>query len=182
MGRRPAVRSRCCMNHTRRFLITTPPMAAGWPTVPTKRESGKHTLWKSPIRRGSGWCPAGAGAGHQGFWSPSGREIFFTTFFAPLRIMVTSVSFEGGVFHPGQPHPWSPVAIPNHAGEGASQHHNGSGWQALCGPDAGRAAFGKPGNVRHELLRRGSATYRTREMTALIIDPESFVATSGHSA
>jgi WD40 repeat protein len=60
---------------------------------------------------------AGSNGGQLG-WSPAGREIFFTTFFAPLRIMVTSFSFEGGVFHPGQVHPWSPVAIPNHAGEG----------------------------------------------------------------
>ena len=39
-----------------------------------------------------------AGMGSQAFWSPSGREIFFTTFFAPLRIMVTSVSLEGEIF------------------------------------------------------------------------------------
>ena len=64
------------------------------------------------VNSGSNGQPAG--------WSPSGREIFFTTFFAPLRIMVTSFSIEGGVFHPGQVHPWSPVAIPNHAGEGVT--------------------------------------------------------------
>jgi hypothetical protein len=63
---------------------------------------------------------SGSRSGQQAFWSPSGREIFFTSFFAPLRIMVTSFSFEGGVFHPGEPHPWSPVAIPTHAGEGVS--------------------------------------------------------------
>jgi Tol biopolymer transport system component/tRNA A-37 threonylcarbamoyl transferase component Bud32 len=63
---------------------------------------------------------SGGGSGHQAFWSPSGREIFFTTFFSPLRIMVTPVSFEGGVLHPDQQRPWSPVAVPNHAGEGTS--------------------------------------------------------------
>jgi len=63
---------------------------------------------------------SGSRSGHQAFWSPSGREIFFTSFFSPLRIMVSSFSFEDGVFHAGQPHSWSPVAIPNHAGEGAS--------------------------------------------------------------
>ena len=61
-----------------------------------------------------------SGNGQAASWSPSGREIFFTTFFAPLRIMAASYSLEGGVFHPDQPHPWSPVAIPNHAGEGVS--------------------------------------------------------------
>jgi serine/threonine protein kinase len=66
------------------------------------------------------WMVNSGSNGQQAGWSPSGREIFFTTFFAPLRIMVTSFSFEGGVFHPGQPHPWSPVAIPNHAGEGVT--------------------------------------------------------------
>ncbi len=45
---------------------------------------------------------SGSGSGQQSFWSPSGREIFFTTFFAPLRIMVTPFSFEDGVFHPDQ--------------------------------------------------------------------------------
>ena len=59
-------------------------------------------------------------SGHRAFWSPSGREIFFITFFAPLRIMVASFSLEGGLFHPDQPRPWSPVAIPNHAGQGMS--------------------------------------------------------------
>lgn len=63
---------------------------------------------------------SGSASGHQSFCSPSGREIFFTTFFAPLRIMVTSFSFEGGAFHPDQQRQWSPVAIPNHAGEGTS--------------------------------------------------------------
>jgi serine/threonine-protein kinase len=59
-------------------------------------------------------------SGHRAFWSPSGREIFFVTFFAPLRIMVTSFSLEGGIFHPDQPRPWSPVAIPIRAGQGMS--------------------------------------------------------------
>jgi Tol biopolymer transport system component/predicted Ser/Thr protein kinase len=61
-----------------------------------------------------------SGSGQRAFWSPSGREIFFTTFFAPLRIMVTPYSLEGGTFHPGQPHQWSPVTIPGHASSGAT--------------------------------------------------------------
>jgi Tol biopolymer transport system component len=69
----------------------------------------------NPARK---WMANSGSNGPQIGWSPSGREIFFTTFFAPLRILVNSFSFEGGIFHPGQPHPWSPVAIPNHAGEG----------------------------------------------------------------
>ena len=68
----------------------------------------------NPARK---WMVSSGSNGQSAFWSPSGREIFFITFFSPLRIMVTSFSFEGGVFHPGEPHPWSPVAIPNHAGE-----------------------------------------------------------------
>jgi serine/threonine-protein kinase len=71
----------------------------------------------NPARK---WMVNGGSNGQQAGWSPSGREIFFTTFFAPLRIVAASLSFEGGVVHPGQPHPWSPAAIPNHAGEGVS--------------------------------------------------------------
>jgi hypothetical protein len=33
--------------------------------------------------------------------------------------MVTPYSLEGGRFQPGQPHQWSPVAIPGHAGFGS---------------------------------------------------------------
>jgi Tol biopolymer transport system component/predicted Ser/Thr protein kinase len=61
-----------------------------------------------------------SGNGHAASWSPSGREIFFSSFFAPQRIMAASYSLDGGVFHSGQPHLWSPVAIPNHAGEGVN--------------------------------------------------------------
>ncbi len=68
----------------------------------------------NPARK---WMMSGS-SGTSGFWSQSGREIFFTTFFAPLRIMVVSYSLEGGHFQPGQPRQWSPVAIPIRAGEG----------------------------------------------------------------
>jgi len=57
-------------------------------------------------------------SGHAAFWDQPGRQIFFTTFFAPLRIMVAPYSIEDGHFKPGQPRQWSPVAIPAHAGEG----------------------------------------------------------------
>jgi serine/threonine-protein kinase len=59
-------------------------------------------------------------SGQSAFWSPSEPEIFFATFFAPLRIMVTHYSLEGGTFHPDQPRQWSPVAIPSHASTGAT--------------------------------------------------------------
>ena len=71
----------------------------------------------NPARK---WMANSGSNGQQAGWSPSGREIFFSTFFAPLRIMVTSVSFENEVFHPGPTHQWSPVAVPAHAGEGPS--------------------------------------------------------------
>jgi Tol biopolymer transport system component len=70
----------------------------------------------NPARK---WMVSG-GSGQPAFWSPSGQEIFFVTFFAPLRIMVTPYSLEGGAFHPDQPRQWSPMAIPSHASSGAT--------------------------------------------------------------
>ena len=118
--------------------------------------------------------------GQPAFWSPSGREIFFTTFFAPLRIMVAPVSLVGGTFRPDRPRQWSPVAIPAHASMGF--------WRVTMAPDGKRFAVlmpaeqplspgrarrsapsrqcpGEPGDVRDEVFRRGPAPYRTRELT-----------------
>ena len=69
----------------------------------------------NPSRRWMVSSRSGLGA----VWSPSGQEIFFATFFAPLRIMSASYSLEGGVFHPDQPRQWSPTAIPSHISDGA---------------------------------------------------------------
>jgi Tol biopolymer transport system component len=76
------------------------------------------------------------GSGQAAFWSPAGREIFFTTFFAPLRIMVAPVSLEGGTFRPDQPRQWSPVAIPARASTGF--------WSVTMAPDGKRFAVLMP--------------------------------------
>jgi Tol biopolymer transport system component len=60
-----------------------------------------------------------AGSGRSAHWNPAGQEVFFSTFFAPLRIMVAPYSIEDGHFQPGQARQWSPVAIPGHAGFGS---------------------------------------------------------------
>jgi Tol biopolymer transport system component len=70
----------------------------------------------NPARK---WTVSGV-SGQPAFWPPSAREIYFVTFFAPLRIMVTPYSLDGGTFHPDQPRQWSPVAVPSHASSGAS--------------------------------------------------------------
>ncbi|HEY1759636.1 MAG TPA: protein kinase, partial [Bryobacteraceae bacterium] len=76
------------------------------------------------------------GSGHSVYWSPSGRELFFTTFFAPLRIMVVPFSLEGGTFRPGQPRQWSPLAVPAHASTGF--------WNITMAPDGKRFAVLMP--------------------------------------
>jgi Tol biopolymer transport system component len=81
-------------------------------------ETGIAEVYVTEIANPTRKWMVSSGSGHRAFWSPSGREIFYATFFAPLRIMSASFSLEGGVFHPNQPHPWSSVAIPDHAGEG----------------------------------------------------------------
>ncbi len=68
----------------------------------------------NPARK---WMVSSMG-GQPAFWSASGREIFYATFFTPLRIMIAAVSVEGGAFHSEQPRQWSPVAIPERAGTG----------------------------------------------------------------
>jgi serine/threonine-protein kinase len=59
-----------------------------------------------------------SGSGYWSAWANPGHEIFYTTFFAPLRIMVTPYSLEGGHFQPGQPRQWSPVGVPSHDSAG----------------------------------------------------------------
>jgi hypothetical protein len=76
------------------------------------------------------------GSGHSVYWSPSGRELFFTTFFAPLRIMVVPFSLEGGRFRPDQPRQWSPLAVPAHASTGF--------WNITMAPDGKRFAVLMP--------------------------------------
>ena len=168
------------MNHTQRFPIDDSPDGR-WLSYGTDETGIAQTYVMEVTNPARKWMVS-SGSGQPAFWSPSGREIFFTTFFAPLRIMVASFSFEGGVFHPGQPRQWSPVAIPSHAGEGVSS--------ITMAPDGKRFAVLMPveqplGNrvtFVDELLRRGSATYGYRQMTALIIDPGIFTATSGYTA
>jgi hypothetical protein len=86
----------------------------------------------NPARK---WMVSSVG-GQPAFWSPSGREIFFTTYFTPLRIMVALVSVEGGTFHSDQPRQWSPVGIPPHAGLGF--------WSATMASDGKRFAVLMP--------------------------------------
>jgi Tol biopolymer transport system component len=58
------------------------------------------------------------GGGSGGFWSRTSLQLFYPTFFSPLRIMVAPYTLEGGRCQPGQPQPWSPRAIPSRAGIG----------------------------------------------------------------
>ena len=62
--------------------------------------------------------PISRESGGGGFWSRTSLELFYPTFFSPLRIMVAPYTLEGGRFQPGQPRPWSPRAIPAREGVG----------------------------------------------------------------
>ena len=49
------------------------------------------------------WPISHDGGGGGGFWSRTSLELFYPTFFSPLRIMVAPYRLEGGRFQPGQP-------------------------------------------------------------------------------
>jgi DNA-binding winged helix-turn-helix (wHTH) protein/Tol biopolymer transport system component len=66
---------------------------------------------KWPVSRGSGVAPS---------WSRTSHELFFPTFFSPMRIMVAPYTVEGGLFRLGQPRPWSQRAIPGRTDMGDS--------------------------------------------------------------
>jgi Tol biopolymer transport system component/DNA-binding winged helix-turn-helix (wHTH) protein len=66
---------------------------------------------KWPVSHGSGVGPS---------WSRTSPELFFPTFFSPVRIMVAPYTLEGGRFRPGQPRLWSQRAIPGRTGVGDS--------------------------------------------------------------
>jgi len=66
---------------------------------------------KWPISHGSGVTPS---------WSRTAPELFFPTFFSPLRIMVAPYTVEGGRFRPGEPRLWSERAIPGRTDTGDS--------------------------------------------------------------
>jgi hypothetical protein len=79
-------------------------------------ETGIAQIYVTEIANPSRKWLVSTGSGQQAFWPLSGREIVFTTFFAPTRILAVPYSLEGGHFQPGQPRPWTPVMIPDHAG------------------------------------------------------------------
>ncbi len=64
---------------------------------------------KWPVSHGSGIGPS---------WSRASSEIFYPTFFSPLRIMAAPYTMEGGRFKPGKPRLWSKRAIPGRTGKG----------------------------------------------------------------
>jgi Tol biopolymer transport system component/predicted Ser/Thr protein kinase len=80
----------------------------GLPEVYVIASSDPSLKW--PISRDSGVAT---------FWSRTSMDLFYCTFFSPVRIMVAPYTVEGGRFRPGQPRPWSQRAIPARAGLGA---------------------------------------------------------------
>jgi serine/threonine-protein kinase len=79
-------------------------------------ETGVAELYVTEIANPSRKWLLSTASGQRAFWEPSGREILFATFFAPIRIMIVSYSLDKGHFQPDQPRAWSRVAIPDHAG------------------------------------------------------------------
>jgi serine/threonine-protein kinase len=82
---------------------------------------------KWPVSHAGGTFPS---------WSRTSPELFFTTFFSPVRIMVAPYTVEGGRFRPGQPRLWTQRAIPGRTGPGRQHHQPVAGREAVCGPDA----------------------------------------------
>jgi len=87
---------------------------------------------KWPVSHGSGVGPS---------WSRTSPELFFPTFFSPVRIMVAPYTVEGGRFRPGQPRLWSQRAIPGRTGLGdsiISQSPDGKRFAVLMPVDEAR--------------------------------------------
>ncbi len=79
----------------------------GTPEVYVNAVSDAGLKW--PVSHGSGIGPS---------WSRTTPEIFYPTFFSPLRIMVAPYTIEAGRFQPGRPRLWSPRALPGRSGRG----------------------------------------------------------------
>jgi len=79
-------------------------------------ETGIAQIYVTEVANPSRKWLVSSGSGSRAFWAPSGGEIIFTTFFAPTHIMALPYSFDAGSFQTGAPHPWSPMAVPDHAG------------------------------------------------------------------
>jgi serine/threonine-protein kinase len=75
------------------------------------------------------------------WWSRTSPELFFPTFFSPVRIMVAPYTVEGGLFRPGQPRLWTQRAIPGRTGLGdsiISQSPDGKRFAVLMPVDEAR--------------------------------------------
>lgn len=102
-------------------------------------ETGVAELYVTEIANPSRKWLLSTASGQRAFWEPSGREILFATFFAPIRIMRVSYSLDNGLFQPDQPRLWSRVAIPDHSGFSARS--------ITMSPDGKRVAVLMPAEV-----------------------------------
>ncbi len=88
-----------------------------WMTY-TADESGTPEVYVNAVSDSGLKWPVSYGSGIGPSWSRTTPEIFFPTFFSPLRIMVAPYTMEGGRFRPGPARLWSPRAIPGRSGRG----------------------------------------------------------------
>lgn len=107
-------------------LLTGPASEAATDSSPDSRwipyaadETGLPEVYVIALSDPSLKWPISQDSGSGAFWSRTSMELFYPTFFSPMRIMVAPYTVEAGRFQPGQPRPWSPRAIPARAGIGA---------------------------------------------------------------
>jgi hypothetical protein len=107
-------------------LLSGPASEAAYDTSPDSRwlsygadETGLPEIYVIALSDPSLKWPVSRDSGSEAFWSRTSMELFYPTFFSPMRIMVAPYTVEAGRFQPGQPRPWSPRAIPARAGIGS---------------------------------------------------------------